>query len=138
MPKGDKLNIRQERFINNLLKGMTQTAAYIEAGYSAKNAMYHASHLANNSKIKPEIERRKKEQEDENKFILWTAQEELIHGLLQIARTAESEAVRLAAIKDGLDRTGLKPVEKHEYSGEMSIEHIWNKIIGTDDDGDSV
>ncbi|MFC1972444.1 terminase small subunit, partial [Chloroflexota bacterium] len=36
--KGDRLTPKQERFCLNLLKGMSQREAYIQAGYSGNQA----------------------------------------------------------------------------------------------------
>ncbi|WP_156661307.1 hypothetical protein, partial [Mycobacterium sp. 852002-51163_SCH5372311] len=57
--------------------------------------------------------------------------------LLGIALTADSEAVKLAAIKDSLDRAGLKPPAEVVLSqGEPSspFEQVWDSIGGTPGD----
>ena len=50
--------------------------------------------------------------------------------LKQLAREAESESVRLGAIKDLLDRAGLKPIERIETTTveQMSDEEIRKEI----------
>ncbi len=57
MPKA-KLTPLQERFKNNILKGMDGKNAYIKAGYKARGAAaeVNASRLLRNAKVKAEIE----------------------------------------------------------------------------------
>lgn len=51
--------------------------------------------------------------------------------LLKIADSAESEAVRLAAVKDALDRAGLKAPDKVDVEvGVKPYEQLTNKIVG--------
>jgi hypothetical protein len=44
-----------------------------------------------------------------------------ISGLAELINNADSDSVRLSAIRDLLDRTGYKPREKIETSGETTI-----------------
>lgn len=59
MPKGDKLSLRQERFIGAFLREGNATQAAIEAGYSAKTAAQGAGQLFRNIKVSTEIARRR-------------------------------------------------------------------------------
>lgn len=45
--------------------------------------------------------------------------------LSNLVRRAESEAIKLAAIKDVLDRAGFKPKERIEQSGKLVIEVVY-------------
>ena len=54
-----KLSPMQDRFIRNLIKGMTQEKAYIKAGYKAKHSAVCASQLLTNPKIIKELAKRK-------------------------------------------------------------------------------
>lgn len=45
--------------------------------------------------------------------------------LARLVRVAETDAVKLAAIKDVLDRAGLKPKERVEQSGRIQIEVVY-------------
>lgn len=58
----NKLNPRQKNFVDNLLKGMTQTKAYEEAGYKAtgSSARVNASKLIKKQKVQEELESRRK------------------------------------------------------------------------------
>ncbi len=57
-----KLTAQQERFKNNILKGMDGKAAYIAAGYKARGAAaeVNASKLLRNTKVKAAIEEAQK------------------------------------------------------------------------------
>ncbi|WP_123029481.1 hypothetical protein [Mycolicibacterium stellerae] len=51
--------------------------------------------------------------------------------LLRIADSAESEAVRLAAVRDALDRAGLRPPDKVDVEvGVKPYEELAGKIVG--------
>jgi len=59
------LTQRQENFVNNLFKGLTQRESWIQAGYSSKYALdivdRHASDLAAKGEIKGRLEEMRKE-----------------------------------------------------------------------------
>lgn len=48
-------NARQEKFCQNIMVGMSQTDAYIDAGYEPKGAEANASHLTRNYKVASRI-----------------------------------------------------------------------------------
>jgi hypothetical protein len=52
-----------------------------------------------------------------------------ITGLAQLIETADSDSVRLNAIRDLLDRTGYKPKEKLETTGETTIRVEYADVI---------
>ena len=54
-----KLSPMQDKFVHNLVKGMTQEKAYIKAGYKAKSAAAGASTLLRNPKVIKELAIRK-------------------------------------------------------------------------------
>ncbi len=58
MPKGDKLTNLQQRFTNNILKGLNQTDAYLKAGYKCSRAAAraNAARLITNDNIKKVVE----------------------------------------------------------------------------------
>lgn len=58
-PKKNKLSPMQDKFVHNLVKGMTQEKAYIKAGYKPKRAAAAASRLLTNVKIIKELAIRK-------------------------------------------------------------------------------
>ena len=53
-----------------------------------------------------------------------------LHHLTDLAENAESESVRLGAVKDLLDRGGLKPVDKVETTSveRMSDDEIQREL----------
>ncbi|MBW2178786.1 MAG: terminase small subunit [Deltaproteobacteria bacterium] len=57
--KKAKLSPMQDKFIHNLIKGMTQEKAYIKAGYAPKAARKNASRLMTNDNIVKELAIRK-------------------------------------------------------------------------------
>jgi len=120
--KRKDLTIRQRKFIDNLFKGMSQKRAYIEAGYAEKSAEVCASQLLRNPKIQEEIERRLREINRANKVRLARISEAALAKLLSIINEAEEDKVRLEAIKDALDRAGLKPEEKVNIGGGIKVE----------------
>ena len=110
-------NIRQRKFIDNLFLGMSQKAAYIEAGY--KDDESNASRLTSNDKVKEEIERRLADIGYRNRIRLARISETGLAKLLVIIKDDEVDfKTKLDAIKDTLDRVGLKPVERLRDYGE--------------------
>ena len=94
---------QQERFVEMfLLTGNAARAAEI-AGYgSPKQRWYELK-----NKFKELIE-------DRQKRMLQDSVPLAINQLINLVQEAESEAVRLNAVKDLLDRGGFKPVDKVE------------------------
>lgn len=56
-----------------------------------------------------------------------------LNALAELVDNADSDVVKLAAIKDVLDRAGYKPRERVEQSGKVVIEVVY----GDSDDGSS-
>ena len=98
-------NAQQERFVEMfLLTGNAAKAAEI-AGYgSPKQRGYELK-----NKFKNLIEERQKR-------MLQDSIPLAINQLINMVQSAESEAVRLNAVKDLLDRGGFKPVDKIEQT----------------------
>lgn len=120
----EELNIRQLRFIDNLFEGMSGKKAYIEAGYRVEghSAESCASQLLRNSEIQEEIERRKEDIDKRNRVRLKRISETALAKLLNIINDDEVNSfVRISAIKDALDRAGLKPVEQSEVTGSLEV-----------------
>lgn len=111
------LNIRQLKFIDNLFKGMTQIKAYEEAGYSSIEA--NASRLIRNDKVIAEIKRRLDDIDIKNRMRLGRISETALAKLLIIIQDdGVDNKIKLDAIKDALDRAGLKAIEKHKIEIE--------------------
>ena len=49
--------------------------------------------------------------------------------LTDLAENAESESVRLGATRDLLDRTGFRPVDRHEIVKEKSVEELNAQLV---------
>lgn len=117
--KKNSLNIRQLKFIDNLFKGMTQTKSYTEAGYESKTPDVKASRLVRNGKIVNEIKKRLDDINVGNRIRLGRISETALAKLLTIIQSEDVDnKVKLDAIKDALDRAGLKPIEEHKIKVE--------------------
>ena len=71
--------------------------------------------------------------QDEIKYSIKTHVPMALHGLVKLADSADSETVRLNALKDLLDRGGLKPTEKQEIHqtneyADMTAEQINDEL----------
>jgi len=118
------LNIRQRKFIDNLFVGMSQVKAYKEAGYEGEghSAESAASKVLRNVEVQSEIKRRLTDIDHRNRIRLGRISETGLAKLLNIIQDDKVDnRVKLDAIKDALDRAGLKPVEKQEHSGEVKV-----------------
>ena len=124
----NELDIKQLKFIDNLFKGKSRGQAYMEAGYDVKNTDVGsavASRLLKNVKVKEELEWQITEVNRINRVRLASMSEAALARLFNLVKGAGLEdRVNLDAVKDALDRAGLKPVEKYQYSGEMTYKLI--------------
>ena len=111
-------NAQQERFVEMfLLTGNAAKAAEI-AGYgSPKQRGYELK-----NKFKNLIEERQKR-------MLQDSIPLAINQLITMVQGAESEAVRLNAVKDLLDRGGFKPVDKIEQTVTSVEEKSTDELI---------
>jgi phage terminase small subunit len=112
---------RQEKFVEYYSLTGNAAKSAVEAGYSQKTAKqkgYELKKLLSN------------EIHEQTQKILQDKIPASIHWLTELAQTAESESVRLGAIKDLLDRAGLKPVERIEQTNveRMSDEEIQREL----------
>jgi len=116
---------RHKKFIQGILEGKTLISAYKDAGYEPKTdatAYTLASRLFRNDQIQAEIKERMGEQEAIDKLRLDRIRSEAIIEQHKLVRDAKPEdKVKLDAIKDVLDRTGLKAEEKIKHSGEVKL-----------------
>lgn len=104
------------------------------AGYTSKTPDQDATNLVRKSKITDEIERRLKDIDHRNRLRLGRISETALAELLTLINDEKLEAkIKLDAIKDALDRAGLKPIEKFEHSGGVKIEPL-KVVISKDDD----
>ena len=107
----------QDKFIEHYSLTGNATQSAVEAGYSEKTAKQKGYELKKN--LRHEIN-------DQTQKVLADKIHQNLHFLSELAEKAESESVRLGAIKDLLDRAGLKPVERIE---QTNIEQKSNEEI---------
>ena len=114
---------KQDKFIDYYCRTGNATQSAIEAGYSEKTANQKGY----------ELKKLLKEQIYENvQIILQDRIPASLYLLSELAQSAESESVRLGAVKDLLDRSGLKPVERIETTSveRMSTADIQRELDG--------
>ncbi len=131
MKKSDP-NIRQRKFIDNLFLGMSQKTAYIEAGYKAEghSAESSASKMLRNVEVSAEMKKRLTDINRRNSIRLARISEIALANLLNIIQDGGTkDRTKLNAIKDVLDRVGLKPVEKQKVESgyEITVRHANEK-----------
>lgn len=114
---------RQEAFVEAYCLTGNATKAAEMAGYSPKTAKQKGYHLKN--QFRREIEDKTRETLADHVPIVLSHLKKLIDG-------AQSESVQLGAIKDFLDRAGLKPTERIEtitHVESMSADEIKRELI---------
>jgi phage terminase small subunit len=129
-----KLNIRQQRFIDNLFEGKSQKDAYIAAGYKGKgkSAEASSSEILRNLKVVAEIGRRLNDINTKNKVRLGRISEVALSEALKIIKDPLVDPkIKVDAIKDILDRVGLKTTENInlKLSGELKVTDAREKIL---------
>jgi phage terminase small subunit len=95
------------------------TKAAIQAGYAEKAAAQQGSRLLKNVKIQDYLAERRNERKEAVHLTLSTYAEKVVNELYELAMNAESENVRMQAIKDIMDRSGFKPIEKVDNKTEL-------------------
>ena len=129
---GSKLNPRHEIFIQGILEGKSQTRAYIDAGYSVKNARKHASRLVTNGDISERLVKLREERRASWADRLDDIAEQALEMFpIMIKRGTREEAPRVAAINLALKYAGLEPPKKTEVSGKVDGEFTF-RIVGID------
>jgi hypothetical protein len=111
----------QEKFVEYYCLTGNATQAAIEAGYSEKNARQQGYRLKESLEDEIRIQTQK---------VLQGHIPLSIKYLSELAESSDSDSVRLGAIKDILDRAGLKPVERSEVTTveRMSDEEIQREL----------
>ena len=112
---------QQQRFIDHFVLTGNASQSAIDAGYSEKTARQKGHELKNlyRSEIVKATQKLLTDQVPAG-----------LRWLSELAESAESESVRLGAIRDLLDRAGLKPVERVETTTieKMSTEEIEREL----------
>ena len=108
---------QQQKFIDHFVLTGNASQAAVDAGYSEKTARQKGHELKNlyRSEIMQATQKLLTDQVPAG-----------LRWLSELAESAESESVRLGAIRDLLDRAGLKPVERVETT---TIEKMSNEEI---------
>ena len=112
---------KQDKFIEHYCRTGNATQSAIHAGYSEKGAVQAGHRLK--KQFNDQIQERVKRMVQDMVPISLSAIKSLIEQ-------GDSESVRLAAAKDILDRSGLKPVDRVETTNieQMSDEEIQRRI----------
>jgi phage terminase small subunit len=112
---------KQDLFIQEYVRSGNATKSAIHAGYSEKTAKAQGHQLKN--KLSNQIQ-------DATYKALQDKIPQALKWVTDLAENAESESVRLGAVKDILDRAGMKPVEKIETTtiDQMSAEDIKKEL----------
>jgi phage terminase small subunit len=112
---------KQDKFISEYVITGNAKQSAITAGYSPKTANAQGFQLKN--KLRSQIE-------DATYKVLQDKIPLALNWVTTLAQNAESESVRLSAIKDILDRAGLKPVERVETTTieSMSDDEIQREL----------
>jgi phage terminase small subunit len=137
-----KVDVRHKKFVRAILEGKTLISAYREAGYKAKTdeaAWSSASEIFRNPKVQAKIKEEMDRQEAIDRLRLDRIRSEAIIEEHKLVRSGTNDdKVKLDAIKDVLDRTGLKVAEKLEHSGkvELTLEGIIKKTYERLEDRD--
>ena len=112
---------QQQKFIDHFILTGNASQAAVDAGYSEKTARQKGHELKNlyRSEIMQATQKLLTDQVPAG-----------LRWLSELAESAESESVRLGAIRDLLDRAGLKPVERVETTTieKMSTEEIEREL----------
>ncbi len=126
-------NARHEKFVLNLVKGMTQTQAAIEAGYTPSRARFTGRDLATNSHI---IARREELQESTaSKDVLTVTQrKERLSELASENNKGQfglNRSPNITAIAELNKMEGSYAPEKHAILGDILIEVVYREEHAT-------
>ncbi|SMQ86833.1 Phage terminase, small subunit [Bacillus sp. OV166] len=128
----DSLTDKQKKFVEIYIEISNGHKAAVIAGYAEIGASQEAYRLLRNPRVKEYIDELEKERRERIQNRLAAMVEQAVKKMFELATTAESESVRLAAIKDILDRAGYKATNKVEQKNE----HIGKITFGFCDPGE--
>jgi Terminase small subunit len=116
----EELTEQQMRFAENYLEFNNGTFAAVKAGYSENSAASQASRLLKNAKVKEYIEELRTIRRERIMNTLEGYAVEAVKELYGLAMDEEvADNVRLQALKDIMDRSGYKPVEKRQNDNTL-------------------
>lgn len=116
----EDLTEKQRKFAEFYLELNNGTKAAIAAGYEENSAHVAASRLLKNDKVVDYLESAREARKKAINDKLAKYAEDAVILLYDLARTSDSDSVRLQAVKDIMDRAGYKPTEKVENKNEHS------------------
>ncbi|MEH7086776.1 terminase small subunit [Neobacillus drentensis] len=116
----DNLTDKQKKFAEIFIEISNGQKAAIHAGYAEIGASQEAYRLLRNPRVKEYIDELEKERRERIQSRLAGMAEKATEMLFELAQNAESESVRINALKDILDRAGFKPTDKLEQKNEHS------------------
>jgi hypothetical protein len=121
----EELTERQRKFAELYFELNNGTKSAKLSGYAESSAHAEASRLLKNVKVREYLGELHKERRERILNRLGTMVEKSVEMLFELAMNAESESVRLASIRDLLDRAGFKPVDrvenKSEHNGKITF-----------------
>ena len=111
----------QEKFVENFCRTGNATQSDIDAGYSEHSAKHKGYQLT--KQFAGDIA-------EKTQKLVAEIMPSALSELRNLVINAESESVKLGAIKDVLDRAGLKPVERIEQTNveQMSTSDIQKEL----------
>jgi phage terminase small subunit len=115
----DELTDRQKKFAEYYHELSNGTKAAILAGYGEAGAHTEASRQLKNVKVKDYLAQLETERRERVQSRLATMAEKAAELAFELAQSAESESVRMQALKDIMDRAGYKPTDKVEQKTDM-------------------
>jgi phage terminase small subunit len=116
----ENLTDKQKKFAEIYVEISSGHRAALQAGYAEVGASQEAYRLLRNPRVKEYIEELDKERRERLQSRLATMAEKAAEMVFQLAMAAESESVRLTALRDILDRAGYKATDKVEQKNELS------------------
>jgi phage terminase small subunit len=117
-PRNTKLSVKASKFVKNYIEGDTMgngTKSAIKAGYSEISASSYASQLLKSPKVLA---------------VLNGKVEEAERVISDLMYTSESDAIRLSAAKEVLDRTVGKAVQRSESTNvHITVEMMLDDTV---------
>ncbi len=115
-------NARHERFAQELAKGSTQEEAYLAAGYAPAGARQNASRLMTKDDIASRVTEIKGRAAEKIEWGIADAVRELEEARSLAFQVGQASAA-VAATRAKLEALGLKPADKLEHSGSLTVTH---------------
>ncbi|KKN41986.1 hypothetical protein LCGC14_0717900 [marine sediment metagenome] len=131
MPKNERLNPRQMKFVEGIDSGMSLADAYRKAGYKEGPGIYaDASRLLRNGKVLAELDDRLFVSKRAAQQRFGKMQDGSTNVYVKILKMEPTEKdVQLLSLQqkiasDVFDRSGHKPPEQIEHSGEVGVNFL--------------